>query len=427
MRHYRNHPSVVMWVAGMNFFNNAVDADPRHMGRHGWDQSNERWQRLMVAGKEMFDGLKKLDPTRVYYSHAGAYTGDVYTMNCYLDLIPLQEREDWLSAWADSGEMPISMVEFGTPMDCTFRRGTRRFHQQYHQRAAADGVRRHLLRHGGLYLGGAQVPAVSSRPVPRRHALRAAPRTAWTITPTIHKIQQLFRIEHLAQLADRGSAGRPAHLVLDAGRAQGDQRPDPGVDRRPGRGVHRQGPPLQPRPEDREADRPDQRHAPAPGFHRHLDRHGRRQGRWAGARLHGSLAVSEIRFIPFQVIAPAVGRRRQGRRPDHADRGHRREPSTRTPLPFACFGEDPPASGEIAVVDPNGMTGKMLTNLGYHDPSLEWRGRAPGGDRTQRLEGRRVGGRQAGALCAGWRPGPDLCPGPGVDGARPLGGGCARR
>ena len=88
MRHYRNHPSVVMWIAGFNFFNSAVDADPRHVGRGGWDLSNERWQRLMVAGKEMFDGLRKLDPTRVYYSHAGAYTGDVYTMNCYLDLIP---------------------------------------------------------------------------------------------------------------------------------------------------------------------------------------------------------------------------------------------------------------------------------------------------------------------------------------------------
>ena len=45
MRHYRNHPSVVMWVAGMNFFNSAVDADPRQLGRRGWDQTNQRWQR----------------------------------------------------------------------------------------------------------------------------------------------------------------------------------------------------------------------------------------------------------------------------------------------------------------------------------------------------------------------------------------------
>jgi hypothetical protein len=45
MRHYRNHPSVVMWVAGMNYFNSAVDADPRYVGRRGWDQGDERWQR----------------------------------------------------------------------------------------------------------------------------------------------------------------------------------------------------------------------------------------------------------------------------------------------------------------------------------------------------------------------------------------------
>ncbi|HWH70843.1 MAG TPA: hypothetical protein VNT26_15750, partial [Candidatus Sulfotelmatobacter sp.] len=123
MRHYCNHPSVIMWIAGFNFFNSAADADPHFIGRRGWGQSDERWQRLMGFGKEMFAGLKRLDPTRAYYSHAGAYTGDIYTMNCYLDLLPLQEREDWLSAWAKDGEIPVSMVEFGTPMDCTFRRG----------------------------------------------------------------------------------------------------------------------------------------------------------------------------------------------------------------------------------------------------------------------------------------------------------------
>ena len=122
MRRYRNHPSVVTWIAGMNFFNNAVDADPRRIGRRDWDRptsagSNHRGRQGNV------DGLKQLDPTRIYYSHAGAYTGDVYTMNCYLDVIPLQEREDWLSHWAAGGEMPVSMVEFGTPMDYTFLRG----------------------------------------------------------------------------------------------------------------------------------------------------------------------------------------------------------------------------------------------------------------------------------------------------------------
>ena len=233
MRHYRNHPSVVMWVAGMNFFNNAVDADPRHVGRRGWDQSDERWQRLMVAGKEMFDGLKKLDPTRAYYSHAGAYTGDIYTMNCYLDLLPLQEREDWLSEWAESGEMPITMIEFGTPMDCTFRRGRDGFGSNITSEPL-------LTEYAAIYFGADAY--ASEEPKYRQYLhdlflsgmLYKSSENRLDEYTDMHKIQQLLPHEYVAQLADGGPARRPAHLVVDAGRAQGGQRPDPGVDCRPG-------------------------------------------------------------------------------------------------------------------------------------------------------------------------------------------------
>ena len=303
MRHYRNHPSVVMWVAGMNFFNNAVDADPRHVGRHGWDQSDQRWQRLMVAGKEMFDGLKKLDPTRAYYSHAGAYTGDVYTMNCYLDLLPLQEREDWLSEWAKSGEMPVTMTEFGTPMDCTFRRGREGFEGNITSEPL-------LTEYAAIYFG---TDAYASEEPKYRQYLHDLFRGGMLYNSSenrldeyadMHKIQQLLPHQYVAQLADGRSARRPAHLVVDAGRAQGGQRPDPGMDCRPGGGLHRQGPPLQLRPEVREADRPDQRYAPAPGFHGNLDRHGRREGSGQGraARQPGGFGDPDI---PIQVAAPA--------------------------------------------------------------------------------------------------------------------------
>ena len=105
-----------------------MDCDPRNIGRHGnWNPNDLAWQQLLAAGQELFADLKQLDPTRVYYSHAGADTGDFYTMNCYLDMLPLQERDDWLSEWAKSGQMPIGMCEFGTPMDCAFRRGHDRF------------------------------------------------------------------------------------------------------------------------------------------------------------------------------------------------------------------------------------------------------------------------------------------------------------
>ena len=110
MRHYRNHPSVIMWIAGFNLFNNSVDCDPRNLGQHGtWNPNDTDWQKLLAAGQEMFAGMKQLDPTRVYYSHSGADTGDFYTMNSYLDLLPIQEQDDWLSEWARSGQMPIGM------------------------------------------------------------------------------------------------------------------------------------------------------------------------------------------------------------------------------------------------------------------------------------------------------------------------------
>ena len=323
MRHYRNHPSVVMWVAGMNFFNSAVDADPRHVGRRGWDQADQRWQRLVAAGKEMFDGLRELDPTRIYYSHSGADTGDVYTMNCYLDLIPLQEREEWLSEWAKSGEMPISMVEFGTPMDCTFRRGRHGFDSNITSEPL-------LTEFAAIYFG---TDAYASEEPKYRQYLHGLFRSGMLYESSEnrldeyannHKIQQLYRINTWRSWRTAGSAGRPAHLVVDAGCAEGDQRPDVGLDRRPGRGVHREGPPLQLRPEDREADRPDQRYPPAPEFHSNLDR----RGRWAGsrqglgARQPGGFG-DPIHSLPGH---RARGRIRwQGGWPDHACRNYRRD------------------------------------------------------------------------------------------------------
>ncbi len=277
MRHYRNHPSVVMWVAGMNFFNNAVDADPRHMGRHGWDQADQRWQRLLTAGKEMFDGLRKLDPTRVYYSHAGADTGDVYTMNCYLDLIPLQEREEWLSEWAKSGEMPISMIEFGTPMDCTFRRGRHGFESNITSEPL-------LTEYAAIYFGNDAYTAEEPKYRQYLHGLFRSGMLYESSENRLdeyandHKIQQLYRVNTWRSWRTAGLPGglRTWSWMQDA--LKESQRPDVGLDRRPGSGIYRQGPPLQLRPEDRQADCPAQRHAPAPGFHRDLDGHSGREG-----------------------------------------------------------------------------------------------------------------------------------------------------
>jgi beta-galactosidase len=371
MRHYRNHPSVVMWVAGANFFNSAVDADPHHVGRGGWDQNDPRWHRLMVAGKEMFDGIKKLDPTRVYYSHAGAYTGDLYSMNCYLDILPLQEREDWLSAWAESGEMPITMTEFGTPMDCTFRRGRDGFGSNITSEPL-------LTEYAAIYFG---TDAYSSEEPKYRQYLHNLFRSGMLYDSSEnrldeyandHKIQQIFRTNTWRSWRTAGLPGglrtwswmqdalkeiNGPTLAWIAGQAGAYTAKDHHFSS--GQKIEKQIVLINDtrQPQDFTA--------------AWIATVGGKEVNKGQQR--GSLAVSEIRFIPIQVIAPAkeAGGKADGQITLTATIGETKHQDT---FAFRVFGEDRPGSGEIAIVDPDGMTSKMLANLGYTPRA--WNGEA---------------------------------------------------
>jgi beta-galactosidase len=362
MRHYRNHPSVVMWVAGMNYFNNAVDADPRHVGRRGWDQGDERWQRLMVAGKEMFDGLKQLDPTRVYYSHAGAYTGDVYTMNCYLDLIPLQEREDWLSDWAQNGEMPVSMIEFGTPMDCTFRRGREGFTSNITSEPL-------LTEYAAIYFGAGAYAA--EEPKYRKYLhdlfrggmLHESSENRLDEYANNHKIQALFRTNTWRSWRTAGLPGglRTWSWMQDALKDVN-------------------GPTLAwiAGPEAAYTAK-DHHFTAGQKIEKQIvlinDTRGPQSftATWtatvggkdvARGDLTGSLAVSETRLIPFQFNAPPQepGAKVDGQITLAATIGNAKHQDT---FAFRVFGIEQPAGGDVALVDPDGLTTRMLENLGY--------------------------------------------------------------
>ncbi len=122
LRQYRNHPSVVMWTTTGNFFGYTQDQNPLHIGRKNWI-SDPLWNRNAAAGEDAIAIMKKHDPTRLVFTHHGAYVGDVHTVNFYLNMIPLQEREEWMSEYSKRGQMPFIGVEFGTPLHCTFLRG----------------------------------------------------------------------------------------------------------------------------------------------------------------------------------------------------------------------------------------------------------------------------------------------------------------
>ena len=123
VKRYRNHPSIIMWNTSGNY--GGGDQGPRVVGNRAkaWntlgDWSADRFPKL----QEAIEILRSLDGTRPVLSHHSGAIGDVYTLNSYFDLIPLQEREEWLSYWAAYGDMPYFIVEFGAPLQPTYHRG----------------------------------------------------------------------------------------------------------------------------------------------------------------------------------------------------------------------------------------------------------------------------------------------------------------
>lgn len=130
MRPLRRHPSNVMWAFTANSFGHIEDQNPRLIGMKRdhklWQDPffPKSWHNRMSRGDQAVQKVKDLDPTRPVLVHQGGPIGDVYALNSYLCFIPLQEREEWLSHWTQHGEMPYMIVEFGTPLDCSYMRGT---------------------------------------------------------------------------------------------------------------------------------------------------------------------------------------------------------------------------------------------------------------------------------------------------------------
>ena len=134
MRRYRNHPSVLMWATSPNFFGNADDQNPRRIGKRKIEGTlgkleDDRLRGNTPLGNDTVAAIKSADPTRPVMVHQGANFGDVYALNSYLNMIPLQEREEWISEWSKTGDMPYMVVEFGTPLFATMMRNREGFNQ----------------------------------------------------------------------------------------------------------------------------------------------------------------------------------------------------------------------------------------------------------------------------------------------------------
>ena len=123
MKRNRNNPAILMWVHTPNVYGLWNDQDPRLLGQQAKLMAQSRSEgKDLVPGLEANTFIRTLDPTRPVFTHHGGAVGDVHTANTYPCLAQPQEQAEWLSEWAEHGEVPYWAVEFG-PFVLDYRRG----------------------------------------------------------------------------------------------------------------------------------------------------------------------------------------------------------------------------------------------------------------------------------------------------------------
>ena len=119
-RRLRNHPSILAWALSMNTGTPARE-DPEKLGqsRYHTDQAlspNKKWA---VFGQNV---MKELDPTRLRYHHSGQ-GGQFDFFNHYVNFMPLRERMAIPSYWAEHGDRPWGISEWGELYTASFAWG----------------------------------------------------------------------------------------------------------------------------------------------------------------------------------------------------------------------------------------------------------------------------------------------------------------
>ncbi len=115
----QNHPSVVMYSQNHNWLSYQDDENPERMplvmdsllGEAQAEQISQVYAREAI--------LRRLDSARPQYNHSGP-SREMYTMNCYLNWAPMQERSDWFQRWSEYGARPLYLVEYGEPLIFSF-------------------------------------------------------------------------------------------------------------------------------------------------------------------------------------------------------------------------------------------------------------------------------------------------------------------
>ena len=119
-----NHPSVVCYSMSHNATGYNEDTNPQMMdgAKNPRDQWADRNAGLALRCETI---VKRLDPGRIVYHHSSGDLSAMYTLNFYLNFVPIQELDDWFERWSGAGNKPLVLVEYGVPFgwDWTMYRG----------------------------------------------------------------------------------------------------------------------------------------------------------------------------------------------------------------------------------------------------------------------------------------------------------------
>jgi len=115
-RQSQNHPSVIMYSqnhnGGLAFSDDQNPQRPPLPLREGL-QSRKRNRVLQAWERERM--LRQFDTAHPVYTHSGA-NKTIYTINCYLNWVPMQERAEWWATWAREGQHALFLAEYGEPL-----------------------------------------------------------------------------------------------------------------------------------------------------------------------------------------------------------------------------------------------------------------------------------------------------------------------
>ena len=109
-----SHPSVVAYAMSHNATGYNEDVNPLMMD--GLSNPRDQWaDRNATLALRCEAIVKRLDPARIVYHHSSGDLSAMYTLNFYLNFVPIQELDDWFEHWSSAGNKPMVLVEYGVP------------------------------------------------------------------------------------------------------------------------------------------------------------------------------------------------------------------------------------------------------------------------------------------------------------------------